>query len=370
MTSNPVPSDTRPRARRASSTTAAVLAVGALLLGACGDDDEESAATTTADAAAEETTPTAVENTIEESMNTTAADDEAAAAPAVPDALVGTWESVTDRELTLNADGTMIVSEGDEVLAENTWTATPTTIELNPETGPLACADAATYEWEIVDDTLTLVAVSDSCAGRREGLDGVSRTRAETTFSPSGTADAGDQTTISDGLTEVTADETVETRRLGGLRFVVPQDRELFQAPGLVALGGVPTEIALVAVVETLEGEPIDSTDTVVELIDEATVSLEELDPTTVAGHQARVIDFTAEREGVPRPEDAVFRFEEGGIGGWGPIGEGRAWLLETPRGIQLFSAGALEPGEADLADVIAEAEALFATLEFIETAS
>lgn len=167
----------------------------------------------------------------------------------------------------------------------------------------------------------------------------------------------------------VSAGDTVETPRLGGLRFVVPEDRFIYQAPGLVMIdhGGLPAATDIVPVVETLDGEPIDSIDTVVSLIDEAAVTLDEADPTTIAGHDARVLDFTAEREGEPRPEDAVFRFEEGGVGGWGPIGEGRAWLLDTPRGILLFSAGVFRPGAVDLAEVIAEAETIFATLKLIE---
>lgn len=168
----------------------------------------------------------------------------------------------------------------------------------------------------------------------------------------------------------VTAGETVETPNLGGLRFVVPEDRFLHQSPGLVIVEqqGLPGEIILVSVVETMEGEPIEEVDTVVELVDEVTVALDEAEPTTIAGHEARVFDFTAEPDRKPRVADAVLRFLDDCDCGWGPVGEGRMWLLDTPRGILLFDANAPQDGLlADPAEVIAEAETIFATLELVD---
>lgn len=179
-------------------------------------------------------------------------------------------------------------------------------------------------------------------------------------------AEDGDVDPLSQGLPgEVSAGDTVETPNLGGLRFVVGEDRSIYQSPGFIAIEQPgPAEILLVRVAESLSGEPIDSVDAVIALIDEATITLDELDPVTIAGLETRVFDLTAEPNPSPRPDDAIFRMVEGGVGGWGPAGEARVWLLDTPRGIMLFSAGILEPGAADLADVIAEAEAIFATLE------
>lgn len=181
----------------------------------------------------------------------------------------------------------------------------------------------------------------------------------------------GEDGPLAQGLPgDVSAGDTVETPRLGGLRFVVPADGSIYQAPGVVVIegDGEPTEILLTRAVETLDGEPIETVDVVVDLIRDATVALEEVSPTTIAGHEARVLDYTGERSGEPRPGDAVFRLEPDGIGGWGPVGEGRAWLLDTAQGILLLSAGVHEPGDADLAEVIAQAEATFATLELVGT--
>lgn len=176
----------------------------------------------------------------------------------------------------------------------------------------------------------------------------------------------GDVDPLSQGLPgEVAALDTVETPNLGGLRFIVPEDRFIHQSPGFLVIQ--PTELAeilLVRVVESPAGEPIGSVDAVIALIDDATRTLDELDPATIAGLEARVLDFTAEPNLSPRPEDAIFRTVEDGVGGWGPGAEGRVWLLDTPRGIMLFNAQVLEPRPADLADVIAEAETIFATLE------
>lgn len=179
-------------------------------------------------------------------------------------------------------------------------------------------------------------------------------------------AEGGDVDPLSQGLPgEVASGATVETPNLGGLRFVVPEDGFIHQSPGFLfiqqpGLG----EILLVRVVESPAGEPIVSVDAVIALIDDATRTLDELDPTTIAGLEARVLDLTAEPNPSPRPEDAIFRTVEDGVGGWGPGAEGRVWLLDTPRGIMLFNAQVLDPRAADLADVIAEAEAIFANLE------
>lgn len=195
-----------------------------------------------------------------------------------------------------------------------------------------------------------------------------------TAASPDTTAAAedGDEDPVSLGLPgEVSAGDTVETPILGGLRFVVPEDRSIYQAPGLIVIepSGLAS-IDLVPAVETLEGESIDSVDAVVSLIAEAPTTLDEADPTTIAGHEARVFDFVSEHRGAPRPDHAVFRIAEGAVGGWGPVGEGRAWLMDTPRGILLFSAQVFVPGEEDLAELIIEAETIFATLELVEVGS
>lgn len=212
---------------------------------------------------------------------------------------------------------------------------------------------------------LLVAACSSDTATTKDSAETVTTTVA----SPDTTAvsENGDEDPVSLGLPgEVAAGDTVETPNLGGLRFIVPEDRFIHQSPGFVVIEqrGLPVEILLVRVVESPAGEPIDSVDAVIALIDEATRTLDELDPTTIAGLEARVLDFTAEPNPSPRPADAIFRTVEDGVGGWGPGAEGRVWLLDTPRGIMLFSAGVPEPGAVDLVDVIAEAEAIFATLE------
>lgn len=176
----------------------------------------------------------------------------------------------------------------------------------------------------------------------------------------------GDVDPLSQGLPgEVAAGDTVETPNLGGLRFVVPEDRFIHQSPGFLFIQqpGL-AEILMVRVVESPSGEPIDSVEAAIALIDDATRTLDELDPATIAGLEARVLDLTAEPNPAPRPEDAIFRTVEDGVGGWGPGAEGRVWLLDTPRGIMLFNAQVLESAAVDLADAITEAEAIFATLE------
>lgn len=169
---------TKPNARRPSSgptrvtrTLLATLAAGALLLGACGDDDADDAAVPQEDPATTSTTTTT-------STSPESEDDQESEVG--EEALIGAWAHPdTGRTHTFTADGEFSVSADGEVLAEGTWTATPTTIEMVPESGAIACDESATYEWMIDGDTLTLTAVSDECPDRKAGLDGVPRVRVE-----------------------------------------------------------------------------------------------------------------------------------------------------------------------------------------------
>ena len=98
--------------------------------------------------------------------------------PAAED-LVGTWVSPDGQIWEIMADSTVVSRDG-EVLVEQMYTATDTTLELTSESGRLACPpdQPGTYEWEINDDVLTLTAVSDEC-GRKNFLDGATYERVE-----------------------------------------------------------------------------------------------------------------------------------------------------------------------------------------------
>lgn len=133
----------------------ASLVFGAAALGACGDDDSTSETITTTNTALEVTTTST---------------------PADSLSLVGTWAHPDNgRENTFAADGTYQVSQDGEILAEGSWTATATTVEIIPSAGAIACDQSGTYEWVVEDGTLTLTVVEDECPGRRSGLDGVVR---------------------------------------------------------------------------------------------------------------------------------------------------------------------------------------------------
>lgn len=183
----------------------------------------------------------------------------------------------------------------------------------------------------------------------------------------------GDRNPVELGLPgEVAAGETVETPNLGGVRFTVSQDRFVHQSPGFIAVSqrGMPAEIDLIRVVATPAGEPIDDVDALIAILDEATTTLEETGTATIAGLDARVFDVTAEANPRPRVEDVIFRTTAGGDGGFVPPAEGRLWILDTPRGLLLLTAEVLEPGAADLGDMITEAETIWATLELVEVAA
>jgi hypothetical protein len=96
-----------------------------------------------------------------------------------PSDLVGTWEH-TDFNVTWEVT--------DEVIAttfgggiETAYTATDTTLEMGEESGAMACSSGqiGVYEWEIEDDVLTMMLVSDDCGGRGGIVDGISLQRVE-----------------------------------------------------------------------------------------------------------------------------------------------------------------------------------------------
>ncbi len=180
----------------------------------------------------------------------------------------------------------------------------------------------------------------------------------------------GDRNPVELGLPgDVAAGEPVETPNLGGLRFTLPEDRFVHQSPGFIAVtqGDLPAEIDLVRVVETPDGEPIDDVDALIAILDEATITLEETGTTTIADLDARVFDMTAEPNPEPHAKDAIFRTVEDGVGGFVAPAEGRLWVVDTPRGLLLLTAEVIEPGAVELDDMIAQAEAIFATLELVE---
>ena len=72
-----------------------------------------------------------------------------------------------------------MVSENGAVLAEGTYGATSTTVQIIPIGGAIACSETGTYQWEVEDDTLTLTVISDECLDRKSGLDGVPRKRVQ-----------------------------------------------------------------------------------------------------------------------------------------------------------------------------------------------
>lgn len=176
----PIARHARPR-RSVTRAMLAALAAGALVLSACSDGDDD---TEDADPASEQDAA--------DTAGTSAGNGDGGAGSSADgaDALVGTWSPPSGREQTFTADGEFFVAADGEVLAEGTWTATPTTVELVPGSGAIACDQPGSYEWEVEGDTLTFTVVEDPCTGRREGMNGVPRQRVETT-STSSAADSG-----------------------------------------------------------------------------------------------------------------------------------------------------------------------------------
>ena len=95
------------------------------------------------------------------------------------DDLVGTWEDGSGFTMVINADSTQSGVLNGETIAEGTYTATDSVIELTDAGGPRACApnEVGIYEWQIQDDVLSLTLVDDQC-GRQGFLDGISLERA------------------------------------------------------------------------------------------------------------------------------------------------------------------------------------------------
>lgn len=112
---------------------------------------------------------------------------------------------------------------------------------------------------------------------------------------------------------------------------MLAEDRSIGQFPGFVAIHRPDdaSEIDLIRVVATPDGERIEDVDALIRRIEAETRTLEEVGTTTVAGFDAQVVDMTAEPIAAPGPEHTVFSSSDDCDCGWVAPGEARLWVLD-----------------------------------------
>lgn len=162
---------------------------------------------------------------------------------------------------------------------------------------------------------------------------------------------------------------TIDIPALGGVRFEVAEETFLIQerTVGWNALqipGGGPADSEFFLLgTEHSSGATLETADDVVAALEAAGMTVSEVDPTTLAGADARVFDIASSRPGaVPI---LVSKEDSTGEGGWSAPLEGRAWLAETDRGLLVVTAEIFDPS-GDLDAVIAQSELIVETFEFI----
>ena len=85
--------------------------------------------------------------------------------------LIGTWEGPSGLTWAIGPE-TIEITGG--VVDSVSYLATADTLRWTDISGPRACPpnQTGTYEWEVVDDVLSLTLVSDPCGGRGSNLNG------------------------------------------------------------------------------------------------------------------------------------------------------------------------------------------------------
>lgn len=147
----------------------------AFLAASCSDaGDGSTAAAVTTTVPAEVTTTVEVESTAA-SQSSESVTNEAAS----PEELIGAWDFVWEQGVSVWEIGVDTIEITDGLIDKASYTATGTIIEMTDISGEFACpsSQVGEYEWEIVDDELTLTLVSDPCGGRGSSLNGITFAR-------------------------------------------------------------------------------------------------------------------------------------------------------------------------------------------------
>ena len=127
------------------------------------------------------------------------------------------------------------------------------------------------------------------------------------------------------------------------------------------------TSIDFASEVRSLDGELFTATDDLLASLNETGIELTEVEPATIGGVEARAFDYRSSD-----PDSVLFKFSELDLQsvfyGWDPGLAGRLWVIEHPeRGLQAISAKSFGAIDSTLPEVLATAEDVIASIEYVE---
>lgn len=163
-----------------------------------------------------------------------------------------------------------------------------------------------------------------------------------------------------------TAGGPTELTFLGGIRADLAEGSIVIQEPG--GFGATtpdpahPGDIEFLLAPNDASGSPVTTTDQAIEVLEAANVEVTEIDAAEVGGLATRVLEIGS-AAGPPlltrAPDTEVL---------WTPPPRGRLWLIEHPdRGLLVITAEAFAEPDTVFPVMLAEAESIIASLEFIE---
>ena len=159
---------------------------------------------------------------------------------------------------------------------------------------------------------------------------------------------------------------------LGGIELSFESDQTVFQAwldrpYWSTEFSSGISAIDIAGEPRSFDGERLTSTDELIALISEGDIELTEGEPASVDGVAARTFDYTATEPNAILFKNSELDLESAGFG-WEPGSAGRLWVIEHPeRGLQAISAKSRGAVDSTLPEVLAIAEDLVASIEYVE---
>jgi hypothetical protein len=151
---------------------------------------------------------------------------------------------------------------------------------------------------------------------------------------------------------------TIDLPQAGGVRLDFPGERFVMPRGELALIEvGEDLWVDFMIVEESADGQSIETVDDVVAALAAASMDVTETSGGTILGQPARVFDIAAQ----PGAASKLTLIPE-----WFNPNLGRVWLAETDRGVFLY-AGETAGTNTQVDAVIAEAEAMLPSLEFID---
>lgn len=145
---------------------------------------------------------------------------------------------------------------------------------------------------------------------------------------------------------------------LGGARFDLVDDARIFQDDQAILIRHERANLDIFRTSSDLRGDALATSEAVVGVLEEAPVTIIELEPTTVAGTPTRVFELTDGPRAADTPLMTIFRRSNGENVVLYVPSTGTVWVLDAPGGpivvaASVLGADQLPPGLTEMADLV-----------------